>query len=121
WRTGLWKWDDELALFARWAGESEFFAAFDEFRSTSDVPSKLGKKLFPPRGGDRVGALVYSMIGVRLGQPRLVPLLIRALTFLVMLSVCGVLGYWAFESGESLLLVAIGLFTLIVSVLLWVF
>src|SRR4029078_1725391 len=78
WRTGLWKWDDELALFARWARESEFFAAFDEFRSTSDVPPKLGKKLFPPRGGDRVGALVYSMLGGPLGEPQGVPRLVRA-------------------------------------------
>ena len=115
WRAGLSRWDDELVAFAPWTNESAFLAALDEFRSSGAVPPKLATKLFPPRGADRVGALVASAFIVPLGKPRLAGLLIRTLIFAGMLAACCVGGYRLWETGSLLWLAPLALLTITIA------
>jgi hypothetical protein len=115
WRAGLSRWDDELVVYAPWTHESAFLAALDEFRSSGSVPPNLARKLFQPRGADRVGALVVSAMIVPLGKPRLVGLLIRALVFAALLAACGVGGYRLWEAGNLIWLAPVVFLTIIIA------
>jgi hypothetical protein len=114
-RVGHSTWDDELASFTPWPDEAAFLAALDEFRSSSAVPEKLARKLFPPRGVDRFTSLVVSLLLVPLGKPRLAGLLVRAVVLAGLLTACGLGCVWLWEAGRHLMLAPIVLMTIIVS------
>ena len=76
----------------------------EEFRSEGTVPEKLAKKLFPPRGVDRVAALVITLILVPLGKSRLAGLLARAFALVGLVAACGAGCYWLWETEYRFLL-----------------
>jgi hypothetical protein len=121
WRVGTTSGEDTMAQFARWANESAFLTALDEFRASNQIPRKFARRVFPPRGADRLGALVASLLVVPLGKPRLAALFLRVMIFAVLFVALGAGGYWAWDSGHSLWFFPLGLLVLIFSWLLWQF
>ena len=101
WRVGTFSSEDEAFRFAPWPHGAEFLAAFIEFRSTGAVAEKFAKKLFQPRGGDRIVALLRWLTSVPHGQPRLAALLSRAAIHAVLVA-RGALLYRAWVATTAL-------------------
>jgi hypothetical protein len=90
WRSGNTGWEDDMMWSVAWSNEADWFAAFDEFRASGEVPTALAKKVFVTRGDDRAGRLIIRLIRVPLGKPRLGGLLVRLLVFA---AIFGAIGY----------------------------
>jgi hypothetical protein len=98
WRSGNTGWEDDVVWSAAWPSEAEWFAGFDRFRESGEVPASLAKTVFTTRGEDRTGGLMVKLIRVPLGEPRLGGLLVRWLIFAGLL---GVIGYHCYEQAEA--------------------
>jgi len=116
-RAGQSRWDDAFAPFNAWANESAFLVALEEFRATGAVPEKLARKLYPPRGADRIAALTLSLLYVPLDKPRLAGLLTRVLILVGLLAAFSSVSYWLWETNRVPMLAPVGPLTVF---LFWV-
>jgi hypothetical protein len=105
WRTGSAGWEDELNWDAPWTEQTQWLAAFEQFRESEEVPAKLAKKLFLTRGGDRLVNWIVRLIHVPLGKPRLAGLMTRLFVFAAMFVPLGLGAYWAIDTERWLALV----------------
>lgn len=121
WRSGSAAWEDELYWNAPWSNQDEWLAALDRFRETEDVPGKLAKKLFLPRGADRVGGLTVRLVHVPLGRPRLRGLVLRSLIFAGLFTALVAGFWWAVGTERWAWLLVLVAASGLVSLLAWFF
>src|SRR5438874_2890401 len=98
WAAGGTGWEEDILWTGSWPQEADWVAAFDRFRESEEVPTKLAKKVFVTRGAARAGGLVVRLIRVPFDRPRLPGLVGRWLTFAAALAA---IGYGCYELVEA--------------------